>query len=134
MTYTSTCRYCGEKHGMICPWVKAIEFYPTDDNVKGGAVKRIEFWSRAELDAMTKAGHPVVRADPPPLSTGTGVLKGTAVGTLFNTDQHNADGSLRTGAANNDGASIIMCARCGKEGHFALTCPDTMAELRRWPL
>jgi hypothetical protein len=90
MTYSSTCSYCGEKHGMICPWVKAKEFYPMDDNFKGGGIKRVEFWSRAELGTMAKAANP------------TSEVK-------------------------------ITCSRCHKEGHYYITCPETVADNRRVP-
>lgn len=40
-----TCRYCGADHGALCPMVKAYEYHVT------GELKRVEFWTRAELDS-----------------------------------------------------------------------------------
>lgn len=32
------CRFCGQRHGHLCPYVRAIEYYPD------GAVRRVEFY------------------------------------------------------------------------------------------
>lgn len=44
------CRWCGQSHGPMCPWVKAMEFdgyssNPTDVE----RITRVEFFSPAEL-------------------------------------------------------------------------------------
>jgi hypothetical protein len=108
------CRYCGAHHGALCPMVKAYEYYPT------GELKRVEFWTRYELDNRAKAANPVVM-DPRPLGTSTGSIGGTAVGALFNPQGHPPI------------TSMLVCDRCGKEGHHSLTCSETMDEMRRRP-
>ena len=37
------CRWCGEAHGVLCPWVKAFEFGPD------GTLKRVEFVTYADI-------------------------------------------------------------------------------------
>lgn len=39
------CRWCGDQHGKICPWVKALEF----DDPSGLVVRRVEFFSPVEM-------------------------------------------------------------------------------------
>ena len=55
------CRWCGETHGVKCPWVKALEFDPTTQ-----VVTRVEFliprdWlperEQAESDDYPKKGR-----------------------------------------------------------------------------
>ena len=39
------CQWCGGPfHSALCPMVKAMEYY------ENGALRRVEFWTRAELD------------------------------------------------------------------------------------
>lgn len=41
-TKITNCQFCGGDHGMQCPSVKAIEYYPD------GKLKRVEFKSAAD--------------------------------------------------------------------------------------
>jgi hypothetical protein len=50
------CRWCGERHGKLCPWVKAIELRPDD------TVSRVEFLTPNDYDA----GRHEPPADPAP--------------------------------------------------------------------
>jgi hypothetical protein len=42
MLKLTNCPYCGESHGVLCPQVKAIEYFPS------GKVKRVEFKTAAD--------------------------------------------------------------------------------------
>lgn len=43
MDALTTCHWCGETHGVKCPYVKSIEYY------ESGEVKKVEFFSLAEM-------------------------------------------------------------------------------------
>jgi hypothetical protein len=48
------CRWCGEDHaGLICPWVKALEFTHGDERVT-----RVEFVTAADFPKQQSAGEP----------------------------------------------------------------------------
>lgn len=46
----SRCRWCGEPHETLCPYVKALEFDDGSANPEAaGKVSRVEFFSPVEL-------------------------------------------------------------------------------------
>jgi len=45
-TQVINCQFCGQDHGVQCPAVKAIEYFPN------GKVKRVEFKSAADYVPM----------------------------------------------------------------------------------
>lgn len=53
------CRWCGEDHGAICPWVKALEFDPA------GNVTRVEFLTSADFPKDKKLDEDAPAGDYP---------------------------------------------------------------------
>lgn len=49
---TEPCRWCGETHGKLCPWVKAMEF-----NGIGDTITRVEFLTPKDY-AVQPHGRP----------------------------------------------------------------------------
>ena len=47
-----SCRWCGETHGKICPWVKALEYDAA------GTVTRVEFVTAADIKEPPKEEEP----------------------------------------------------------------------------
>jgi hypothetical protein len=50
----TACRWCGDHHGIRCPWVKALEFDP----VTGLTVTRVEFLVPNDYAPRPKAEEP----------------------------------------------------------------------------
>jgi hypothetical protein len=66
----SPCRWCGEAHGKLCPWVKAYEY----DSLTGLIVTRVEFLTPADYGLKTSAADGVSITEPeyPKLGQKTG--------------------------------------------------------------
>lgn len=56
------CQHCGVGHIGVCPWVKAIEYYPD------GTVKRVEFHPPVQqIESIANGGY--IRVPDAPSST-----------------------------------------------------------------
>lgn len=58
MAEDSTCRWCGETHGQLCPIVKAFNFF------ESGEISRVEFLTAADFHKDTAEDEPAPRNYP----------------------------------------------------------------------